>query len=292
MPFEPSKKGQIIAHFGQSALILNSDQQKISAKLRPSLGQVIVGDLVEYQQIFPDYVVCKLDKRTTLLKRANKLVASNLTQMLIVIAPEPAPQFELIDSYLIAAQITGVKPLLILNKIDLLNAQNKTQIMDLLNLYQNLNLTTLQISSLKQQNFAQLQQHLAAQTSVFLGQSGVGKTSIINVLLPSETNKVQELSSINQGKHTTSVSQLFCLPNGGKLIDSPGVRSFALENLTLKQLNASFVEISKHMEKCKFRNCSHQADAGCAVQKALACGLIHPQRWRSYCRLVLTIAKE
>jgi len=289
MLLNPTQKGQIIAHFGQTASVLSQDNQILTIKLRQNLPPIVVGDLIEYQQNQNDYIISNLIPRKTSLKRGAKLVAANLTQLIIVIAPKPSPQFELIDRYLIACQTSQIKPLLVINKSDLTEFTANSLILEIKNLYQQLAINVLSVSSVSQHNFDELSQYLKNQTSAVVGQSGVGKTSIINALLPKQNSKVQELSSIIQGKHTTSVSQLFNLSNGGKLIDSPGVRSFILENLSQNQLNLAFAEISAQFKNCKFKNCSHQNEPNCAVQKALNCGLIHQKRWRSYLRILQTI---
>jgi len=280
------ESGQISAHFGKNVIIIKEDNSKISAKLRTSLPKLVVGDLVNYQLSNNDLVVTNLIKRNNLLQRADKLVAANISQMLIMIAPDPAPQHELIDSYLIAASINNIKSLIVLNKVDALKLENKNKIFDLLKIYQNLNYQIIEISCKTNYNLNSLHQCLLNNTSIIVGQSGVGKTSLLNKVLPNQYSKVSELSNIKQGKHTTSTAQLFALPYGGKLIDSPGVRSFALSNITKEQISAGFIEINQFAKLCKFNDCSHNLEPKCAVITALKEGLITKQRFNSYQYLI------
>jgi len=284
---DSSKIGQISAHFGKKAVLFTADNKKMTVKLRANLPNLAVGDYVTYQLLQNDVVISDIQPRNSLLKRGNKLVAANISQMLIVIAPEPNPSNELIDRYLIAAQFSNIKPVLVLNKSDLLGQNNQQLIEELLAIYQQLQIDIVQISTYAAQNLQSLDGLLSGHTSILVGQSGVGKTSIINYLLPNQTSKIGDLSSIKQGKHTTSSAQLFVLDKGAKLIDSPGVRSFELQNITKEQINMGFSEIYQISAKCKFRNCNHINEPNCAVKQAVMAGIIHPKRYQSYQKLLV-----
>jgi len=281
--------GQVAVHFGKNVAIIKENNILIKAKLRTNIPKLAVGDMVYYEQSASDLVVTGLVSRTTLLKRADKLVAANVDQMLIVIAPIPAVQSQLIDSYLVAANLTGIKPIIVLNKIDLLEKENANELYDLLQIYQKLKYEIIEISCHSTYNIAKLHQYLNAHVSVIVGQSGVGKTSLVNQLLPNQFSKTRELSNIMQGKHTTSFAQLFVLPSGGKLIDSPGVRSFTLDFASAAQITEGFIEISMLAKKCKFTNCSHQTEPDCAVQNALQQNLISLERFKNYQYLLANI---
>jgi len=268
---------------------------------RANLSSIVSGDRVVWRA-GPNktgVVEGRLD-RTSILERPDnfgnlKPVAANIDQMLIVIACAPTPQPNLIDRYLVAAELMHIRPVIVLNKADLLSDQNKGDIDQLLSVYQNLGYQTTHIISSRHQqpSLSDLPTLIDQHTSIVVGQSGVGKSSLINTLLPAAKLKVGDLSEqTGEGTHTTTKAKLFHLPSGGQLIDSPGIRDFSLWHIDPLQLQYGFVEIAEVVSDCRFRDCKHQNEPGCAVNSAVASGQISPTRYASYERIKQSILEQ
>jgi len=261
---------------------------------RANLGSVVTGDIVIWRAgaDLTGVIESRL-KRNSLLERPDnfgklKPVASNIDQVLIVIACEPTPQPNLIDRYLVAAELMGINPIIVLNKADLLNDTNEQRVNRLLDRYNQLGYTTVKIVSSRHQEaqLSDLSDIIQQRTSIVVGQSGVGKSSLINTLLPEAKLEVGPLSEqTREGTHTTTQAKLFHLPNGGQLVDSPGIRDFSLWHITIKQLQEGFIDIAKHIGYCRFRDCNHENEPGCAILTAVDCGEITPERFESYERI-------
>jgi ribosome biogenesis GTPase len=221
-----------------------------------------------------------------------KPVAANIDRIFIVIAPLPAPHGNLIDRYLVAAEACGIEPVLVLNKTDLLAADPglRATVDALLAIYPTLGYQLLRVSSRPCDAGGGLEPLLAGlrgHTSVFVGQSGVGKSSLVNTLLPGVDLRVGALSELtNKGTHTTTTAQLFHLPSGGSLIDSPGIREFGLWHMSRAQVEQGFREFRPHLGHCRFRDCKHREEPGCAILEAAAAGAISAPRLDSYRRIV------
>ena len=261
---------------------------------RANLGTVVTGDIVIWRagSDLTGVVESRLERNSLLERPDNfgklKPVASNIDQVVIVIACEPTPQPNLIDRYLVAAQLMGIRPIIALNKADLLNDTNEERIDRLLNRYSALGYTTVKIISSRHKTaeLSKLNEIIKQRTSIVVGQSGVGKSSLINTLLPDAKLEVGDLSEqTREGTHTTTKAKLFHLPNGGQLIDSPGIRDFSLWHITVKQLQEGFIDIAEHIGYCRFRDCNHENEPGCAILAAVDAGKISPERFESYERI-------
>lgn len=261
---------------------------------RANLGSVVAGDRVIWRAgADRTGVIESRLERSSILERPDnfgnlKAVAANIDQMLIVIACEPQPQANLIDRYLVAAELMHIRPVIVLNKADLLSDDNQAAIEDLLSIYTDLGYTAVKIVSSRHQapQLSNLPQLIDQRTSIVVGQSGVGKSSLINTLLPSAKLAVGALSEqTREGTHTTTKAKLFHLPQGGQLIDSPGIRDFSLWHIDTQQLQHGFVEIAAQLGCCKFRDCKHENEPGCAIQAALKEGKIGARRFASYERI-------
>ena len=268
---------------------------------RANLGSIVAGDKVIWRAGADQTGVIEMrHERFSILERPDnfgnlKPVAANVDQMLVVIACEPTPQPNLIDRYLVAAELINIRPVLVLNKSDLLNKDNRDSIEALLKCYQDLDYVNVKIVSSRHQEpqLANLPELIDQRTSIVVGQSGVGKSSLINTLLPQAQLEVGELSQLNrEGTHTTTKAKLFHLPNGGQLIDSPGIRDFGLWHIDTTQLQHGFVEISKCLGQCRFRNCKHEDEPGCAIHAAVEAGEISTQRFESYQRIKTAILDQ
>jgi ribosome biogenesis GTPase len=278
-------------HFEIEAL--EGDDQGVihNCVARTNLGTLVAGDKVIWRAgADKTGVIESRVERISILERPDnfgnlKAVAANIDQMLIVIACEPAPQPNLIDRYLVAAELMNIRPVLVLNKADLVTDSNREYLDSLLQRYQALGYLTEKIISSRHQEaeLAALPEIVDQHTSIVVGQSGVGKSSFINTLLPEAQLEVGDLSqNTREGTHTTTKAKLFHLPLGGMLIDSPGIRDFSLWHITIDQLQNGFVEIATVLGNCKFRNCQHELEPGCAVLSAVESGQIGPERFSSY----------
>ena len=247
----------------------------------------------------PMGVVVAQRERHSVLSRPDpygklKPVAANIDQIMLVVAPVPQPYANLIDRYLVAAEAVGIEPVILLNKMDLLDSDpDLTQSLDeLLAIYPTLGYRVLR-TSIKDSGLTELHSALSERTSVFVGQSGVGKSSLVNVLLPEADIRVGALSEATQkGTHTTTTAQLLHLTCGGTLIDSPGIREFGLWHMSKEQVEQGFREFLPLLGTCKFRDCQHDHEPGCAILKAAESGAISTRRLNSYHSIVASLDEE
>ena len=283
----PEQEGLIIAHYGTQVEV---EAGAISQRchLRANLDGLVTGDRVVWCDGDPLGVIVARRTRDSELLRPDpygdlKAVAANIDQIIVVIAPLPEPHAKLIDRYLVAAEAMSMRALLLLNKSDLLDSTQSGLMDKLLAPYPELGYPVLRASSKTQQGLAPLRQALAGHTSVFIGQSGVGKSSLVNALLPEAELRVGNLSETRQeGIHTTTTAKLFHLHDSGTLIDSPGIREFGLWHMARDQVEYGFREFEALLGHCKFRDCRHQQEPGCALLSAVEAGTIRASRLASY----------
>lgn len=286
------QEGLVIAHFGQQLEIEAGDGSRQRCHVRANVGSLVTGDKVVWRAGQPTGVVIAQQPRDSLLSRPNahgelKAVAANIDNIALVIAPEPLPHPNLIDRYLVAAEAIGIRPSLVLNKCEL-DIDERLDAM--MRRYQTLGYQVTRSSTKRQDGLNELKQYLENKVSVFVGQSGVGKSSLVNVLLPGTDARVGELSEAHaQGRHTTTTARLFHFPDGGQLIDSPGIREFGLINLDREQVEQGFIEFRPHLGLCKFRDCHHEQEPGCALLQALDDGAIDPARMDSYRQILASL---
>ena len=268
---------------------------------RTNLGSIVAGDRVIWRPALASSgIIVSREPRVSVLERPDnfgrlKAVAANIDQMIVVIAATPSPQANLIDRYLVAAELLNIRPVLVLNKADLIDTNNKPMLTSLLERYANLGYCTAKVISAKNEttDLEALKSLIADRTSIIVGQSGVGKSSLINGLLPDAQLAVGELSHASgEGTHTTTRAAAFHLVNGGMLIDSPGIRDFSLWHIGIGDLQKGFVEIADFATQCKFRNCQHDAEPGCAVLSAVSKGQIDSARFASYKTTKLAIDEQ
>lgn len=285
--------GQVITNFGKTLLIEDSQGKLHRCKPRQNLDTIVCGDQVVWQEAESgEGVVVAVSERQSLLQKPGfggklKPIAANVDQIMIVCAVQPEPNPYLIDRYIVAAENLPATPIICINKIDRLNTDNRARIEALETIYSQLGYAVLRASNVTDQGFAQLDTAVSEHTTILVGLSGVGKSSIIQHLLPDQDIRIGELSAASgEGTHTTTQSTLYHLPCGGNLIDSPGVRDFGLWNSSAQDILRGFKELAPLEGHCKFSNCSHQQDPGCAIQEAAQHGKIHPQRFASYQKMI------
>ncbi|MEZ5589843.1 MAG: small ribosomal subunit biogenesis GTPase RsgA [Gammaproteobacteria bacterium] len=284
--------GLVIANFGTNAIIEDSDGNPHRCVPRQNMDTLVCGDRVIWQSSGTEEgVVVALEPRRTLLTRPGydghpRPVVANLDQMVLVIAPKPDFIESLLDRYLIVLSNLGIDTLLVLNKIDLLNAADHQALHARLATYQRIGYQLLEASNRSAHGLDALRAQLQNRTSILAGQSGVGKSSLIKSLLPDQDIRIRALSeATGLGTHTTTTSMLYHLPNGGDLIDSPGVRSFEPGEVSLQDLEHGFIEFQDYLGHCKFSNCSHTVEPECALREAVAQGVIDPRRFASFQQL-------
>lgn len=278
------QNGLLIMRHGRSALVENAEGEIITCHLRQNLQNMVAGDRVIWQTdaTGSGVIVANAPRKTVFTKTVSgegRALAANISCLVIVFAPEPAPTPGLLDKYLLAAELMSLKPILVLNKCDLL--LKFPSVLNQISLYQSLGYSLIQISTLTGFGIPELKTQLQHETSVVVGQSGVGKSSLINTLLPDTEVRVGEISAVTRfGKHTTSNARLYHLPSGGYIIDSPGVRDVELGALTPMQIQQGFIECRDLIGQCKFRDCSHVHEPDCAVRAAVECGKMDEKRYQ------------
>lgn len=292
--------GIITAHFGQQVQVESADSESRRCHFRATLEQLVVGDRVIWQPPKSEGlgVVVAIEPRDTVLKRPDpygnlKPVAANVEQMLVVFAPLPTPSSTLLDRYLVAAELSGIPATLVLNKADLIDEELRPFIDELKAMYQRLDYPVLELSAHDHDGLSPLHEILKGKISVFVGQSGVGKSSLVNAVLPEAALDVGDLSATSGlGQHTTVTARLFHLPTGGELIDSPGIREFGLWHISEDELLHGYRELSELAGHCKFRNCSHRNEPGCAFLDAADSGAISEERLENFYQIADTLDEE
>ena len=289
------RSGRVVTSHGRDATVVDDSGHRVHCRLQGRRLAVVCGDRVRWKAASTEggdgIVVEVLPRRNHLARidaRGNaEPVAANLTQIVAVVAPVPAPDFGLCDRYLAAAEWNGLAACVVANKSDLPDEAGKLHAA--LADYARIGYVVLRASKRLADGVGALRGHLAGGTSVLVGQSGVGKSSLTNALVPGVEAAVAEVTRASEsGRHTTTTSSLYVLPTGGELIDSPGVRDFAPPLPPPREVAGGFREIAAASIHCRFRDCVHRGEPGCAV---IADVEITPRRLESY-RKLLALAEE
>lgn len=284
--------GRVIASHGRHVLVESAQGERISCTLLGRRLEAVCGDEVRWRtsDSAGRGVVFERKPRRTALTRssgtgASEVVVANITQLVVVFAPLPEPDFFIVDRYLAAAELSGLEALVVLNKVELADTGDACQAE--LAAYGRIGYTNLACSAASGTGVPALHEALRANVTVVVGQSGVGKSSLANCLLPGLDAETAELTrSTVEGRHITSVATLHHLPGGGDLIDSPGVRDYAPGIELLGDPVRAFREFAVPAADCRFKDCRHLREPDCKVRQAVDTGLIAPRRYESYRRLL------
>ena len=281
------EQGLIVARFRRHVSVQDRNEKRYMCQIQRRNLRPVVGDKVAWQRTSnKSGTVTNILPRDVELTRLNargnaEVIAANLSQLVIVLASKPNPDWFALDRYLCATELIHAKGLILLNKTDLILEPPAV-----LHEYETIGYPVHQVSAKKNMGLQSLAHEMANDCSMIVGQSGVGKSSLLNMLLGDTHQAVGRLSEKTaQGRHTTTTSVMYQLPKGGQLIDSPGIRDYTpyIEKPGLIELG--FREFSAHKGNCRFRNCVHQTEPNCAIKQAVSEKVISKRRYESYKKL-------
>lgn len=281
-------RGRVVACFGRRSLVETQNRSELSCVTRGRRTGIACGDWVRYSPTSPgEGVIEDVEPRASLIYRSDakrdKAIAANVTQIVIVLAIAPSPNVDFLDRCLVAAEHAGARTLLVLNKTDL--SQPDDEAASIATRYGSLGYRLT--ATAKNMPITRLQDELHGQLSVFIGQSGVGKSTLVNRLVPGAEARVGATSASRQaGRHTTTHAQLYRLDEQSGLIDSPGMHAFGLSHIPAADLAECFIEMRGLLGNCRFSNCRHDGEPGCGIEEAVRSERIARQRLDSYRRIL------
>jgi len=288
-----SEQYRVVANFGAAVAVLDAQQQVHQAVPLTKLPQLVAGDLVNCEQESggSKLRVVKLKPRDGVLSRIDrrgqpKPLAANVSHLVIVSASKPGIDSLLIDQFCIAAELAGIDAIIVINKSDLLDDDQTEHCLAMLEVYRAIGYSAVLVDTKSEGKLEPLVSELVDKTVVLVGASGVGKSSIVQRLLPDLDVRIGKISAATGfGAHTTSVTFWYELGSGGSIIDSPGVRQFSVAHLSAQDVRRGYRELVETAALCKFSNCSHVVEPDCAVQKALKQSHIAQWRFDNYRKL-------
>lgn len=287
------RDGTVVAAFGRQYEVALDGGGLALCYPRGKKSHVACGDRVTVELSAPDHgVIAAVAPRRTLLYRSDaqrqKLIAANATQAVIVVATEPSFSDELVTRCIVAAEQQYLRAAIVLNKTDLTDRLEAARRQ--LAPFRDLGYPVIELCA--RQGAEALRPHLAGQSSVLVGQSGMGKSTLINALLPGARAAVREISeALDSGKHTTTHARLYGLDADTSLIDSPGMQEFGLAHLSRAEIEQGFREFHPYLGQCRFRDCRHRDEPGCAIKVAVAAGRIAPRRLEQFHALCASCGK-
>ncbi len=280
-------RGLVLASYGRGVLV-QSGETTVHCALTGRKQRIVCGDRVAWVcgPAADGSSVDSIEPRRNLLERIDargrpEPVAANIGRLAIVVAPQPAPDWFLVDRYWAGAQLKDIAAMLIVNKSDLASESIQSELAN----YRALGLACREVSSLTGAGIAQLHEALAGQVTLLVGQSGVGKSSVVNALVPDAAAQTAELTHDAEGRHTTTTARWYRLRPDAAIVDAPGVRDFAPPASIVRAAERGFVEIHRIGLDCRFNDCRHLQEPGCAVRAAVASQRIAARRYESYRRL-------
>ena len=279
--------GQVIAAYGRHYLVETAGGGRYACFPRGKKSAVACGDRVSFARTADEQgVIEAVDARSTLFARSaahrQKLIAANVSQLAIVVAAEPSFSEELINRCLVAAEHQNMRCFIVLNKCDLADAARAA--LARLDPYLQAGYRVIELSALH--GAEPLRPLLAREATVLVGQSGMGKSTIINALLPEARVATREISAfLASGRHTTTQARLYRLDADSTLIDCPGLQEFGLHHLAPQDIESGFAEFRSFLGQCRFQDCRHLSEPGCALVQAVAQGAIHPRRLDMFRRI-------
>jgi ribosome biogenesis GTPase len=281
-----------VAAFGRSYLVRLDTGETITCFPRGKRSEIACGDRVEIAATARDQgVIERISPRSSLFYRSDafrqKLIAANVTQVVLVVATFPSFYEDLLHRCLAAVEHNGIKAVIVLNKCDLDAARDAQASLAPL---EALGYEVLPL--IARESVTPLRERLTGHLSVLVGQSGMGKSTIVNSLVPEAAAATAEVSEVlDSGKHTTTHARLYRLDESSAIIDSPGLQEFGLHHLTMTDLDHAFMEFRPHIGSCRFSNCRHLGEPGCAVAAAQAAGSIDARRLAAYRRIAKEIGR-
>jgi ribosome biogenesis GTPase len=283
--------GRVVTRFGAELLVENNNDQKnptVRCTAKRKFDSIVCGDFITWHHNeHGNASVDDLLPRTNALTRPGyrgkpRTIAANIDQLVIVNSWLPETSWNLVDRYLIAADHLKAEAVIVMNKSDLAKDHATDEDWHAIKAYQEIGYSVLEMNAHTGEGIQELKDLMGNKTSIFSGRSGVGKSSIANKILPDSDIMVGIISDSGEGKHTTTTANLYQLGNDGYLIDSPGVRDYALGDINTSDLIDGYIEFAKYSNNCRFHNCTHDHEPGCAVTKAVESGEINQGRYQRY----------
>lgn len=292
----PQFEGTVVEIHGIKATVHRHDTaDRVRCRPLRDRTQLAVGDVVMVEEARHGPVVVSLGERSRCLmrpqERGRRLMAANVDRVLVVVSVVPPPRAGLIDRFLVASEAAGIDVILVLNKVDLAGVEEAR---DVLGPYQELGYTVLDVSAATGLGVDGVASLVASGISVFAGHSGVGKSSLLNRLVPQADLSTGVLNAITgKGRHTTTVTTCHEVggpwPRGALLVDTPGIRAFGLYGLEPVELTAGFRDLAGHARSCRFRDCLHESEPDCGVRAAADAGIVDPTRYAGYLRILASL---
>jgi len=297
-------KGIVIKTTG-SWHTVNDDGEHINCRLKGNFrmrgikttNPIAVGDAVYYEKTgtHTGTITKILERKNYIIRRAinlareTQIIAANIDQVLLMITLEsPETPLEFVDRFLVSAEAYRIPSVLVINKTDLYRAEKLDRCAEIRKIYEYAGYRVIESSVEKQVNIPELADILHGKYTAIAGNSGVGKTSLINLLCPGLNLKTAPISAYHlSGKHTTTYPEMVALPSGGYIIDTPGIRGFGVMDISRNEVGLYFTDIFNLSANCRFYNCSHIHEPGCAVINACLQGILHESRYRSYIKLMM-----